>query len=116
MGKAMLKAKTGPERLQDIVARSGLSPDIVRRVLDARAASAMDDLKAGRRVVDFGICSLVPVIGSQVGYDGLHNKVTVKCTVSPRILDTLNAIPDYKLDDNVEKQDGIMASSLESFS
>lgn len=111
----MVKAKTINERIQDICNRSGLSADIVNRVMDARAESILDDLKNGMRVVDYGVCSLTPTVGQKVGIGGIHNVVAVKCKVSPKITDTLNEVPDYQVDTSDDDKGSIRVKTLPAF-
>jgi hypothetical protein len=111
----MIKSKTIPERIQDICNRSGLSADIVKRVLSARADSIMDDLMHGMRVVDYGVCSLKPEVTKKIGIGGMKDYVSVTCSVSPKIIDTLNSIEGYKVDDTDDDRGSVRVQTLHSF-
>ena len=111
----MVKAKTIAERVQDISQRSGLSVDIVQRVLSARADSILNDLKNGMRVVDYGVVSMTPVMQTAVVPGGIGKRVAVKCTASPRIVDTLNEIAGYSVDEEDDDKGSIVLRTIPSF-
>lgn len=111
----MIKAKTIPERVQDISNRCGLSVDVVQRVLEARADSILDDLRNGMRVVDYGVCSLKPCIGKRIGVNGMVNYISVRCEASPKIVDALNEVPNYQLDETDDDNGSIRVKTLSAF-
>lgn len=112
----MIKAKTIPERTADICNRSGLPADVVQRVLEARAESILDDLKHGMRVVDYGVCSLKPQISSKLAVGGgVKQTVSVKCSPSPRIVDALNALDKFEIDESDNDKGSIEVKTLEAF-
>lgn len=51
---------TVQERIDDICKKSGMSEDIVRRVLNAEKASVIESLKRGERATIIGRCILRP--------------------------------------------------------
>lgn len=111
----MVKAKTIAERMQDIVERSGLSMDIVQRVMSARADSILDDLMSGMRVVDYGVCSLTPYTTKKLSVGGVGNHVGVKCDVSPRIVEALNNVDNYEVDESDDDRGSIRVVTLPAF-
>lgn len=61
---------TVQQRLDDICKRSGMSEDIVRRVLQAERAQVLEQLKRGERATLIGRCVLRPDIRSKIVVGG----------------------------------------------
>lgn len=111
----MIKTKTIAERMQDICNRSGLSMEIVQRVMIARADSILDDLKNGLRVVDYGVSSMTPYTTNKLCVGGMGKYVGVKCEVSPRIIDALNSVENYTIDESDDDNGNVRVQTLPAF-
>lgn len=61
---------TVQQRLDDICKRSGMSEDIVRRVLQAEKASIIESLKRGERATLIGRCVIRPDLRQRVQVGG----------------------------------------------
>jgi len=94
----MIRCKTQKQRIDDICERSGLSEEIVKRVLEEDSKSVEESLVRGERVVLYGKCSMTPVLVNKLGLGGVINTfVDVKCKVSPTLVNNLNKVDGYKI-------------------
>lgn len=66
----MATGMTTQERIDDICAMSGLSEDIVRRVMDAERRSVVKSLKRGERANLIGRAVIRPSIKSKIAIGG----------------------------------------------
>jgi hypothetical protein len=83
-----MRRMTVKERLEDISRRTGLSEDIIRRVLLAERDSIVDSLKRGERSTLIGRCVLIPELRNKLGVGGKMGK-TIRVIAS--VLDSLEA-------------------------
>ena len=81
------------ERYEDICKISGLSEDIVRRVLKASRQSLAKSAKRGQRSTLPGICTIIPELKHKVEIGGLEMTSYVK----------LKAVPSNALSSELDK-------------
>jgi len=74
---------TVKERVDDIVKRSGLSEDIVRRVIKAEIDSVVDSLIRGKSATLIGRCRLEPYLAKRIDAGGkIVSKIAVRLFLS----------------------------------
>lgn len=94
----MIQCPTQTERYADISKRSGFPVDVVKRILTSEAESTLDNLKEGKRVVLYGVCSLTPTVKKRVGLLGSTERIAVvECKPSPILADTLNKLDKFEI-------------------
>jgi hypothetical protein len=77
---------TVSERIEDIKARTGLSEQIIRTVLNAETDSVIASLERGERAVLMGRCAFTPRITSRTDVSGeTVNHIGVSAKASSRI-------------------------------
>ena len=77
---------TVQERLDEISKLSGVSVDIIRRVMNAERESCLKSLKHGERATLIGRCTMVPNIKGRLGAGlGVSNYISVKVEVAKSI-------------------------------
>lgn len=93
---------TNQERYDEIVSLSGMSEDIVRRVLNATRKSIQSSLERGENATVPGICSIKPSIQSKVatGGDKIEHYISAKATVAPGLLKQLEDKDCYDVKDD----------------
>ena len=67
-----MKGLSTQERLNDICRISGISENVVRRVLDAERESIANSLKRGERATLIGRCVIRPEIRSKIEIGGIQ--------------------------------------------
>lgn len=89
------------ERYDDIAKRSGLSEDIVRRVLKASRESLAVSLKKGQRATLPGICTMVPEVRNKVelGADTMISYIKVKANPSAAMESELSKLGKFNSSD-----------------
>lgn len=83
-----MRKMTVKERLEDISNKSGLSEDIIRRVLMAERDSILESLKRGERATLIGRCVVIPELRSKLNVGGQFRKVV---KLSAFVLDSLES-------------------------
>lgn len=95
-----MNGMTTQERLDDICRRSGMSQDIVRKILNAEQASIIESLKKGERAALIGRCVLRPEVRERlVGPDKFEKYVKVQATVSSTIQTALESLDESQIID-----------------
>lgn len=85
------------ERYADICKISGLSEDIVRRVINAETQSIIGSLKRGERATLIGRCVIIPEIRSKLAVGaGVKNYIKLSATVAPSLKDKLEEISEFE--------------------
>lgn len=84
------------DRYDDIGARSGISEEIVRRVLKASRESLAQSLKKGERATLPGICTLIPEIRHRIDHSIELGGTATKYT-------KVKAIPSSAMETEMEK-------------
>ena len=83
-------------RLQDIEQRTGLSENIIRRVLKAETESVIDSLKRGERATLIGRCTFVPTKKDLLEVGGtVTSCIRVSVKPSPKIEDVMKKTKDF---------------------
>ena len=95
------------ERLDDICAISGLSENIVRRVLDAERQSIVKSLKRGERATLIGRCVIRPELRSKIEVDGSYggaykNYIKLSSTVATSMESMLQGLTEFEQSDKNE--------------
>lgn len=70
------------DRLDDIVKRTGLSEEIVRRVLKASQESLIDSMIEGENATLPGLCTFIPLEKQKLGI-GMTTETYVKIKINP---------------------------------
>lgn len=97
-----MKGKTTQERYDEICSLSGMSEDVVRRVLSAEKQSIVNSLKRGERATLIGRCVLRPEIKGRLG---IGCEVTNYIKVSAEVASSLEASLDGMTDFDIETED-----------
>lgn len=91
-----MKGMTTQERYADISKKSGMSIEIVRRVLLAERDSIIESLKRGERATLIGRCTLVPEMRKQVVVGGaFENYIKVNSDVASSIESALENVKEF---------------------
>ncbi|MEM4385401.1 MAG: hypothetical protein QXD03_02500 [Candidatus Anstonellales archaeon] len=104
--------KTVNEIIEEISKVSGLSENIVRRVLSAEREVVLNSLVSGYKVTLIGRCSIEPEVRSKLGIGGTLDKyVKLKCKVVPSLEEDLNerVIEGY----TEEIEEGLLVEQIE---
>lgn len=102
------------ERYEDICRISGLSEDIVRRVLKASRQSLAKSLKKGSRATLPGICTAIPEIKHKVELGGteIASYVKIKTVPSNALSSEMGNISKFEEVDNGVTDNGISRLNL----
>lgn len=91
------KKMTVQERIDDIVKRTGMSEDIIRRVLVAEKESIVESLKRGEKATMMGRCVMEPGLKVKaIAGEGIRQMIVVKCTPAYSIVQELATMKGYK--------------------
>lgn len=86
---------TAEERRIDIAERSGVSSEMVRRVLVAARDSLKDSAKKGERGTLPGICTITVTKQSKIITGGRYRQyLKAKATISPAFRDEIEELPE----------------------
>lgn len=91
------------KRYEEIAEITGLSVNIVRRVLLAQGESALESLKRGERVTVPGICTVVPEIRNGICENGYYIRPKVRPLAS--LVEKLSAYAEFTGNEEKEKED-----------
>lgn len=96
-------------RYNEICALSGLSEDVVRRVLKASRQSLAQSLKRGERATLPGICTMIPEIKNRlaVGGTSMTSYIKVKAKASNALASELDKANNMQNSDTEEDNNGI---------
>lgn len=86
------------ERYEDIAKRSGLSEEIIRRVLKASRESLAESLTYGDRATLPGICTLIPEVKTRldIGGSSIKSFIKVKSTPSNSLQTEVEKLAGFK--------------------
>lgn len=108
---------TVKERIEDISLKSGMSEDIIRRVLNAERESLVESLKRGEKATLIGRCVIEPEFRQRLqpgGELGMVIKLSAKVSNSIRTeLEKISYFRDSK-EDELGNEDGIMLLEIAS--
>lgn len=96
---------TVSERIKDISKRSGLSEDIIRRVLNAECESTAESLAKGENVTLLGRCTFIPSVcpklvrGTDVEAPKIVKSIGIKIKPSKSMLARLEDLSVESLED-----------------
>lgn len=101
-----MNGMTNQERYADISRISGLSEDIVKRVIAAERESILNSLKRGERAALIGRCVIRPEIKSKLVIGGtLKSYIDLKSEVTSSLKSSLEEMGSFEIaDDNVENE------------
>lgn len=93
------------ERYDDISNISGLSEDIIRRVLKASRQSLVKSLKNGERATLPGICTITPELKSKIDYNKhtIVNYIKLKAKASPALDTELEKSDKFSSDEKTDE-------------
>lgn len=114
-----MNGMTTQERYEDISKISGLSVDIIRRVLLAERQSVINSLKRGERATLIGRCSLTPDLRSKLVVGGnMVKQIKVSASVASGLASELEGLEGFVRDSNnaidSEETVGIMVNQISS--
>ncbi len=113
-----MNGMTNAERYADISKISGLSEDIVKRVIAAERESILNSLKRGERAALIGRCVLRPEIKSKLVIGGtLKNYIDIKSDVTSSLKSSLEEMGSFEvIEDNIsnEGESGIRLRQIPS--
>ena len=112
-----MNGMTVQERLNDICRISGLSEDIVRRVLDAEKKSIVDSLKKGERANLIGRCVIRPEMRKKVSTGGfIESYIKVSSSIAPSLEASLREVDHFESPNDTKDEDklpdGIMTTQI----
>ena len=97
---------TTQERYEDIAKKSGLSVDIIKRVLIAERESVIESLKKGERATLVGRCAIKPEIKSKLVIGGkLEKYIDLKSEITPSLKTTLEELGEFEDSDLIDNYD-----------
>lgn len=101
---------TVQQRYDDIVKRSGLSEEILRRAFKATRESLADSLRKGERATLHGICTIVPEKRHRLSLGGedMTSYIKLKADVSSALNSELNkeaTFLDKEVDEKVHEEE-----------
>lgn len=104
---------TTQERINDICTISGLSEDIVRRVMDAERQSIAKSLRRGERANLIGRAVIRPEIKRRLMIGGEFENY-IKLTVSPAasLEGMLDGLKEFEVADDSTKETGIRLTQI----
>lgn len=109
---------TVQQRLDDICKRSGMSEDIVRRVIQAEKASIMEQLKRGERATLIGRCVIRPGMRTRVQTGGQVEKyIKASADVAYALQTELQKCSEFIKDEQNKEDDipvGIRIEQIQS--
>lgn len=92
-----MEGMTVQARVDDIAARANLSPEIVRRVLNAETESIVKSLERGERATLIGRATLRPEIRQRLAPGGgIQQRIRVQITLASQIEDHLERMDGFK--------------------
>lgn len=111
-----MNGMTVQERYDDICKKSGLSEEIVRRVISAERESLKESLIKGERATLMGICTLYPHMKTKLEVGGEISKhIRASATVSTSLANELCTKNSFvKQEDNTENEKGIRLRQIPS--
>lgn len=112
----MSNRMTLADRYTDISQRSGLSENIVKRVLAAQAESTIESLKHGEAVTIPQLCTIVPDLRRCLVKGTLDEGkfIHVKAVPLVSLKEKLGNVSEYKIDDTTEEEENIRVSQIGS--
>lgn len=104
------------ERYDDICKITGLSEDIVRRVLSAQKESLLESLKRGEKASIVGVCTIKPEINSKIAIGGSLDKyVSLRISVSNSLEAQMNKLEKFvESVDTTDNMNGIRLNQIPS--
>lgn len=110
----MANGMTIKERLDDISKESGLSTDIVRRVLDAERVSIAKSLCKGENAMLIGRCIMYPKAVSKLAVGcTLERRVSLKVRPTTSLIRYLDEASDFDNFGNEEESGDIAVVQIE---
>lgn len=115
-----MNGMTTQERLDDICRRSGMSKEIVRKVMNAERDSVIESLKHGERAALIGRCVLRPEVRQRLVSENETKKcIKVQASISSTIQTALDELSDSEIDNSdfdseLEAPDGIRLMQITS--
>lgn len=111
-----MKGMTTQERYDDICKISGLSEDIVRRVLSAERESICNSLKRGERATLIGRVTIRPEIRDKIEIGcTLRQYIKLKAEVSSAMASEFESMSGFEVDDSEDDDDtGIVLRQIPS--
>lgn len=95
---------TVQERLNEISQLSGLSVEMVRRVLNAEAESLAESVKKGERATLIGRCTMVPYISTKIDHNGKVVKtIKLSSKVSDSFKNRVSGLSEFQKEDTEEE-------------
>lgn len=101
-----MNGMTNQERYVDISKRSGLSVDIIKRVISAERDSVLESLKKGERAALIGRCVLRPEIKSKLVVGGdMVKYINIKSEVTSSLKSNLEDIGSFEVESGEDNSD-----------
>lgn len=105
---------TTQERYDDICRISGMSEDIVRRVLNAEKKSIESSLARGERATLIGRCVIKPYIATRIAIGGtLETYIKMSAEPSATLKDSVVDLLEFK-DSILEEVAGVRVNQIEA--
>lgn len=107
---------TVKERIEDISSKSGMSEDIIRRVLNAERESIVESLKRGEKATLIGRCVIEPEFRQRLQPGGeLGMVIKLSAKVSNSLKTEMEKIKSFEnTEDDYIDEDGIMLLEISS--
>lgn len=111
-----MSGMTAQERYDEICKLSGMSEDVVRRVLAAEKESVINSLKRGERATLMGRCVMRPEIKKRFGVGGsVETYIKVTVDAAPSLKTALEECSEYEkggAGDNLGESKGIKLNQI----
>lgn len=108
-----MRGMTTQERLEDICSISGLSENVVRRVLDAERQSIAKSLKKGERATLIGRCVIRPEIRSKIEIGGQQSTyIKLSSSVATSMESLLQGMTGFEAQDEDENTEGVWTPQI----
>lgn len=110
-----MKGMTTQERYDDICRISGMTEEVVRRVLGAEKISIKESLKRGERATLIGRCTIRPEICGKIVIGGkLVNYIKLKSETAQSLNSYFEGLEGFILEEGNEEIEGIRLNQIPS--
>lgn len=102
------------QRYDEISELSGLSEDVVRRVLKASRQSLVKSIKRGERATLPGICTILPELRTRVniGGESVTNYIKLKATPSEALDTELRKNDRFETEDDLTEEQRLQENNI----
>ena len=107
-----MQGATTQQRINDICRRTGLTENVVRRVIDAECESVAESLSKGERVNIIGRCTIYPEISSVIENSKLKYFIRLKAKATKSLEEKVRSIKVTE-EANTDTNENILVEQIE---